>query len=369
MHLRKQGEVGTGLPLRLRSQLRGGSIMLKTVEIKGLRGIREGTIAELANLVVIVGRNGSGKSTIMEACLIGGARFAAQAVGLVVQRRSQTWNGARWLIHGGSESASALLRVTRRDGEAAWRQLRYESLYAKTAIELLTKRSLPVPYSAIIVERDPPVEGAPMRLAAIAANNEFEYYDSGSADEPYSPLYLVEPRYGTPLHDLYSRSVQSGHRDELLNGAKAVISGLIDMEILTEAGVPRLFLRFAKSVVPATLAGDGLTAMLRTAFELSSPPGGTVLLEEPEVHQHPRTLLWAAKAVVTAVRRGVQVIMTTHSLDLLDKLMAELSDAELQDSIFMSVIRTSLADGVLSAISMSAKEAEAARTVLQEDLR
>ena len=42
--------------------------MIKSVTIKNLRGIREGELSELTPLVVLVGPNSSGKSTLSMRC-------------------------------------------------------------------------------------------------------------------------------------------------------------------------------------------------------------------------------------------------------------------------------------------------------------
>src|SRR5262245_31737715 len=45
-------------------------IVIRSVEVTRLRGIREGKLTDLTPLVVLVGPNGSGKSTILDALLI-----------------------------------------------------------------------------------------------------------------------------------------------------------------------------------------------------------------------------------------------------------------------------------------------------------
>ncbi len=55
--------------------------MIRSVEIKGLRGILDGKLDDLTPLVVIVGPNGSGKSTILDALLIGASPVPGDAIG------------------------------------------------------------------------------------------------------------------------------------------------------------------------------------------------------------------------------------------------------------------------------------------------
>ncbi|MCX4246068.1 AAA family ATPase [Paraliomyxa miuraensis] len=351
--------------------------MLRRIKIENLRGIREGEIDGLTKLVVLVGPNGSGKSTVLEGAYIGGARHPAAAAGAVTKHRTHTWNGAQWLIRGGSEENAARVEVEWTNGTRVTRRIHWDSvLVVREANEKLSKHGAPGPYSAFRIYREvPPMprtdEADAFAATAMAANNEYLPYDV-EMDLELAPLRLIDPTGGQPLHDLFTQAKRSPWRDELLESTRSVIPDLEDIEILTEKSVPRLFLLFGnKSTppVPVSLAGDGIHALLRMAFELSSPAGGTVLLEEPETHMHPRALSACAKAIVAAVRRGVQVIATTHSLELIDRLLAELTDEEVEDPSMMTLQKVRLQDGRLMSIEIPASDAEQARTTLSEDLR
>jgi predicted ATPase len=80
--------------------------MLKSLEIERLRGIRQGRIDDFAPLSVLVGQNGSGKSTVLDALLIGCSANVGQAIGTAVQRRTNINFAAPWLLwRGGREKA------------------------------------------------------------------------------------------------------------------------------------------------------------------------------------------------------------------------------------------------------------------------
>lgn len=353
--------------------------MLKRIKIENLRGIREGEIDGLTRLVVLVGPNGCGKSTVLEGAFIGGSKEPAAAAGAVTHRRAHTWNGASWLIRGGNEQTVAKVEVEWTDGTHVARRIRWDSvLRVADANEKLSKAGAPGPYSAFRIYREqPPLApvgegaGAPFGVAAMAANNEFLPYEV-EADLHLSPLRLVDPTMGQPLHDLFTQVKKGAGRNDVLESAQQLIADLEGIEILTENSVPRLCLTFRTGtapVVPVSLAGDGIHALLRMAFELANPAGGTLLLEEPEVHMHPRALSSCAKAIVAAVRRDVQVIMTTHSMELIDRLLSELTDEEVLDPGMMALQKLRLRDGALTPIVIPASDAEHARTSVEEDLR
>ena len=80
--------------------------------------------------------------------------------------------------------------------------------------------------------------------------------------------------------------------------------------------------------MPVPLAGEGVRALIRQALELATTENGLVLIEEPEVHLHPAAIWQSASAIVEVVRRKVQVVVSTHSLEFIDAVLANLKDAE-----------------------------------------
>ena len=72
--------------------------MIQSIEIKGFRGIREGSLADLTPLVVLVGPNGSGKSTVIEAMLIGASPLTGEALVQVMRRHEAGGSDPRWLL-------------------------------------------------------------------------------------------------------------------------------------------------------------------------------------------------------------------------------------------------------------------------------
>ena len=116
------------------------------------------------------------------------------------------------------------------------------------------------------------------------------------------------------------------------------------MKVLTAHSRPFLAISTEKGSLPVGLAGDGIQAFVQTAIEMAVAPGGLVLLEEPEVYQHPKAIWQTVRALLANVRRGVQVVLTTHSLELIDALIGEARDEDLEK---MVVLNMGLEDGEL----------------------
>jgi predicted ATPase len=102
------------------------------------------------------------------------------------------------------------------------------------------------------------------------------------------------------------------------------------------------------------------------ALELAALPGGVQLIEEPEVHMHPGAIRLAAQAMLAAVNRGVQIVVSTHSLELIDALLSEATPEQLGR---VAVFGLSLKDGVLKYSRRTGEEARFARFEIEADLR
>jgi hypothetical protein len=157
-------------------------------------------------------------------------------------------------------------------------------------------------------------------------------------------------------------------------GVRALIPSLLDgaigLRVATyqDAGndLPLLHIEFPDHSVPVAGAGSGIYAVLRLALEVVAPPGGIVLVEEPEAHQHPTVIAQAAKVLLGAALRGVQIIASTHSLELIDALVANADAADLER---LSVIRVVLDQGLLRSSRFTGAMVATARTSIDEDLR
>ena len=353
--------------------------MITSLEVENLRGIRKGKSAALSRLTALIGRNGSGKSSLLEAAVIAGSRVPGLATGAAIQTRQQ-YNGARWLIHGGGgpNRPPIKLAATLAEGARIEREIHWDGQLAVDVLSrALANRGALRPYSAFrIYRRHPPLEPPPttgldqesFSVVGMAADNQFESFDAEGIDPKGLAFRLVRLHPMQALHDLFSQALEQGRKHQVLEHAKALIPELIDLDILTEAGVPWLALDLPDGPVPASLGGDGVQTALHIVFQLAAADG-TVLIEEPEVHQHPAGLARVTLAIVTAVRRGLQVILTTHSLELIDHLIACLTEEELHQNDFLTVHRIRLEKGQLLTTGDTASEVARARAEIEEDLR
>ena len=337
--------------------------MISSIEITRFRGIREGKLEDLAPLTVLVGANGCGKSTVLDGLLIGTSRVPGEAIVRTVQRHHGVEEGPRWLFWRGDRQGSAQIMVTGQ--EASFR--RSELTVRRVSSEGRTSKPLCVDCKS--KSRIAQAVSSQHSTASFGPGHREESAGEAPLLDGVPNICLVENRGNglqIPLHELYSDSLRAGRRDEARAIIAEVVPGVETVEILTEAAKPIVYLVFPDHAVPAALAGDGIHALVRTTLELAARSDGVVLLEEPEVHQHPGAIRQTIRAVMAAIHRGIQIILTTQSLELIDTLLAESSDEDLER---LSLYRLQLDDGVLRSHRMSGSEVAFARNEIENDLR
>lgn len=306
-------------------------------------------------MTVLVGPNGSGKSTVLDALLIAASPNTADAIGRAVVRRSGLKEGARWLFRDGSQA-----EATVRSADGIERRVDF-------GMRAGSGKGLHIHAS---IRHDP--KGGDCNDQDTHFRNGRGYVASTHV-HPLNGLHdvrIIESHRDEtlrPLHQLYSRSVERGRRKEVARIATAVIPEAQDLVLLSEGDLPIVHVDYGDRTVPVALAGDGLGGVLRLALELCTEAGGLILLEEPELHQHPGAIRQTAAVIWDAVRRGVQVVLSTHSLELIDALVAGATEeAELDN---LSVHRLVLAGGQLKTHRLPGRDVAFARGQIEDDLR
>lgn len=102
-------------------------------------------------------------------------------------------------------------------------------------------------------------------------------------------------------------------------------------------------------------------------------PKSLILLDGPEINQHPRSLGERAKTIWECVRLGSQVVLATHSLDLIDRLLFECTKHDVEgrqsEVEMMAVCRLDRRDGKQSQLWERGEEIRHARLEVDMDLR
>lgn len=340
--------------------------MISAIDIQHLRGIAHGQLAGLAPLTVLTGPNGCGKSTVLDALWIATGPDPGEAVGRVVRRRPETRDGARWLVRGSATSGAASLTVV---DAASTSQETLVSL-AGTGTSPMTARigeggrALPEPYRTLECSRT-----MGTTRTHFAANNVYqvEHGEGFKRSALISWVRFIDPGLPAPVVKVYSEAARQGRRADAYPLLADLIPGFQSLDILTEDdGTPALYATLQGAAIPVGLAGDGVQSFIQLALELSALAGGLALIEEPEVYQHPRAIHRTARVLLAAMRRNVQIVLSTHSLELIDALLDAASDEDLER---LALFNLRLDDGELHASRYAGQDIAFNRDVVANDLR
>lgn len=335
--------------------------MISSVEISRFRGIREGKLEGLSPLVVLAGPNGCGKSSALDALLIAGSRSIKDGIVQAVQRHEGVRYGAKWLFwRPGYHDSCEINICTDRDGQR-WCNLKatHPDAWETFPVSCQARESIEGHRTGDVL-----LEFKLGNTIAATAG-----HDPATPQDQFAGVRLLESHRedpALPLHKLVTDTTVTGVIGQVLSIITQVVPGAKDIRILTEGNDPLVHTVYDDHSVPAALAGDGIYSLLRLSLELASRPNGTVLLEEPEVHQHPGAIRQTMRAILAAVRRNIQVVLTTHSLELIDCLLAESSDEDIER---LSLYRLNLEEGRLISRRMAGSEVAFSRCEIEKDLR
>jgi predicted ATPase len=108
-----------------------------------------------------------------------------------------------------------------------------------------------------------------------------------------------------------------------------------------------------RDMVNVADVGFGVSQILPVLVALlAARPGQLVYLEEPEIHLHPQAQRRLAGLLASASRRGVRVIVETHSALLLREIQTLVARGKLEpDMVKLHWFKRSQADGITELVT------------------
>ncbi|MBI5481825.1 MAG: AAA family ATPase [Deltaproteobacteria bacterium] len=300
-------------------------LRVESVSISAFRGIREGSIAGLADVNVLVGRNNSGKSTVAEAM-----SRSTQTQDPLRRRTCDLWDHVRQdrqqeLVFRGDPALTPTVEMKL----GLWR------LGGDLRANPTLSPSVP----------PPPVTEASHSAYSFAQR---------------ITVFRPPDAFDAKIEALLWPEILRGRRDKALVGALNDIAGgaVEQLQLLPDA---RMMLLYPQHSLTLDVQGDGMRAALRCLMVLSVLKQTLFVLEEPESHQHPGSLAHLASAVCKLAREHeVQLLVTTHSLECVSAFLQATDEAARaaagQDAKGDSaVFHLKLADGQLEVRRLDAE--------------
>jgi predicted ATPase len=363
--------------------------LYSSFRIQGFRGIADLQVDELPRLNVVAGRNGSGKTSLLEGLFLVAAGRSPH-LALVV-------NGIRGLDVGAlvnSPNATApwdsLFRNLDRKGSVQFGATFGAKRYAINIKELRSAAELRGIQGYLATDRGPSGSNGPTGPTGASGvstttSDPIQALDwqfrEGSAS--FSHHYLVQDAQGvrvrpappTPLATAFYMGSRLGNlTDEIGQFGEIVVNGrdeevvailrllqpdIVRLTTVVDGTQPQVYaeLKGLQRLLPLKLMGEGLVRLFTIAVYLVQSENGVLLIDEIEngIHYTVRRALWAAIAS-SARRLNVQVFATTHSLEMIESSLQ--AEPEAADFGLHRLERTD--SGLVRVVSMDVHKLSAA---------
>ncbi len=314
--------------------------MLSSLQIENFKGIKSGTISNLSQVNVLVGRNNSGKSTVLDALLLMKYAFAANDYlgrdGLEQVRdrkigigRGEDFRELAYLLNnqelitiraGLSDSGMGDIHAERPSDRESQCTMAQE--WRVGPPDFGYRISLESPIGVVkpsVFDQLPNSIGSSIRDCARAwlsdqlGEKTAEYMSSAHLlDSTIIRISILEM--------LWDRMVMGKRRDLAL---RDMINDIYKLKmdgfnLMPFGGRNRLVALLPEGGVAVDWLGDGVRYALNI-LALGMLLEGTILMvEEPETHQHPESLKLLTQTLFElAKRQGLQLFLTTHSWEFM----------------------------------------------------
>lgn len=342
---------------------------ITSLTIENLRGIERLSLEGLAPLTFLTGPNGCGKSTVLDAVLLGACRAPSLALEVAVSRRRALRDPAAWLVRSGATDPFAQLRVTRDDGRERLCQVHYREASAAQDHYAVLSPALPLRELSWSEKLDD--DWSLHDYATVDQEGVVHGHRPQSQWDPnraWPGVHLIDPSDADPLADLFAEAVKRGREEQLEALVRELIPPATGLRPLPGADREwSLYVKFPWGAIPVAVAGDGVQALLQQAATLAGLDGDIALIEEPETFLHPGAMSTSARVIAAAVQAGKQVILSTHSLEMIDALLEAADEFGLTDRL--AAFRMWKNDAGVHAQRVAGADVRDARFSFESDLR
>jgi energy-coupling factor transporter ATP-binding protein EcfA2 len=316
-------------------------VLIKEISITNFRGIREGKLSDLTQVNILVGRNNTGKSTVLEALTLMGQiaahkagmrSFTEDALGrqmpehLYDRRVARGSRNPKELHFGFKESNKIEIAMLFLDGT---------TLQLKTCLASMLTSHLAGSLDLAASDHK-----ALMWLSRAVLVDAFLAREFDKVEQHLWPEILAD------------------RSDRELNEAVADTydTQIEDLSFVPFNGSYKLVFKTRLRAIPVDSVGDGMRHALAVLSVAVVAKDSALMVEELETHQHPESLQKLLLALFKmAKRNSIQLFMSTHSLELI----AYALEAAEKEALDLKLFHLSLSpDGLLNARGIPAPDAK-----------
>ncbi len=318
-------------------------MFINSIQIENLRGIRKGKIKGLDKVNILLGPNGAGKSTILEAIYLISA-WAKRIDDLrgvnkenyVVSRRTGRgdWSTARQILwHNMDTEKEIKICITTND-----RLLDFRVPYSLTHIDSKNQSSVFIKMPREILKKP-----SHNRLSRVYITSTLSLYDP--LEKAYKGSFIGELR--GLFNKFYNNIIKTLEKIIFIDSMflrnpklleerlwSRLLAKRLDKEIikviregyeplaedLTYAplypNMYTLFLKLPHTSISIDVLGDGARNAIGLMAPLVLAKDTIVLLEDPEIHQHPGGIGVLMRFILNIIKKNnIQLIMSTQSIE------------------------------------------------------
>jgi hypothetical protein len=327
--------------------------MFRSVQIAGYRGFSHYELGELARVNLLVGRNNSGKTSVLEALYLLGAGGDPAALWRIANRRGERFDGGRpeidvsHLFMGHELGVGSSFSITGTNGS-----------FPRSVVFSIEDRAGRLDQNELSLLGDEYELSRPRLLISIASNTSpraqiLQLSRQGGLDPEINRRFPGPRQDAQPnVHFISTDSlagnemvrhwdqVQLTPNEELVLGALRFIDPSIEqIRSFGSGGVygPRGgFIVKRKGVAtpfPLGSLGDGAWRMLAMAIVLTQCAGGLLFIDEIDTGLHYTVMADMWRMIYSAAKQfDVQVFASTHSYDCVYSLSTICRSAETEDA-------------------------------------
>ena len=293
--------------------------MMESFAIENFRGIKQLELTDLGQINVLVGRNNSSKSSVLEALAILMAARKGAPVLVETLREALLWRG--WygilavddLFHRGTNSITLTARFHDESINLSIRRGE-EDLEGKIVAYLeIDRDDTSIPKFKTVIPRE--------ELAPKAG----ETY--GVLPEAFFPHYGFEFLIPMTLRKfgyaeiLYSHAYEARVVDDSVEILRQAYPTTKGFSPLFKGGLWVLHVETEDGVYPYYLMGEGFKSAMIISFLMPLLKDGYLFIDLAEAFHHPKSLKVMAKTLLYGIaEHNVQVFLTTHSPELVELL-------------------------------------------------
>lgn len=343
--------------------------LLQNLHISNYRQFTEFELRNLAQVTLLVGGNNAGKTSVLEAAELLLAAWPPAALARCLARREELVTideesravdyDVAHAFHGREAAVGSVLRISGQTGSS-------RALYVQCAIRpdeeddrpqlsVLEPQAIPAESRALSFESDRLSSQLAFALGAFGTLPRNAVRRSTSQESPALRWPIEYVPTSSPssaqLRHLWDAIVLTPEESHVLEALQIVEPRV---ERIAAIGGPGRFestvvvkLRGSDTRIPIGSMGEGSRRLMALALSVASTSGGCLLVDEIDTGLHYSVMhqMWRL-LIGAALRVGVQVIATTHSLDCLQALAELAQDPDFRRSVAVYRIERGANEGI-----------------------